>query len=84
MAKPKTLKRLTQSLKALRGLTRVPAALPLPGSEAYRYPKVIDGKDHKATQARMKDFEAADATRLDKAVIKYWAEEATDDNPRKR
>lgn len=74
----KTIKRIVQAAKSLRGLARMPAPLPRPGSPAYRYPKIIDGKDHKATKGRMDQYEELDSVRMDRAVAHYYAEQAMD------
>ena len=68
-AKLKTIKRLTTMVKTLRGLTKIPSALPRPGSEAYRLGNALSAKD---AQKRQEDFVKRDQFRADKAAIRYF------------
>lgn len=80
----RTIKRLTQAAKSLRDLSRVPAALPRPGSQAYLYPKVVDGDMHKDIKERTERWEEADAKRLDKPLLSWFADAVVNDAPRRR
>lgn len=68
--KIKTIKRFTNMVKTLRNLSRIPNALPRPGSEAFKLSNELSTKD---AQKRQEDFVKRDQFRADKAAIRYFA-----------
>lgn len=70
--KPKTIRRLTRLVKSLDPLLkRVPAPLPRPGSEAFSPSKDSTAE---AMRLRREAYERADAKRLDKGVVRFFAD----------
>jgi len=67
----KSIKRFTQAVKTLRGLQRIPAPLPRPGSEANKYPN--NATMQQVIEERQKAFTRADQFRVDKATIAFFA-----------
>jgi len=66
----KSVKRFTQDVKTLRGLQRIPAPLPRPGSEARKISKALSAQQAEDIQ---KAFVRADQYRVDKATIAFFA-----------
>lgn len=66
----KSVKRFTQDVKTLRGLQRIPAPLPRPGSDANKNLKTATAQQ---MEDRQKAFIRADQYRVDKATIAFFA-----------
>jgi hypothetical protein len=64
------IKRLTRSVKTLRGLSRIPNALPRPGDTAFSHGNSLTTKD---LQKRQEEFVKRDQFRADKAAIRFFA-----------
>lgn len=64
------VKRLTRSVKTLRGLSRIPNALPRPGDTAFSHGNSLSTKD---LQKRQEEFVKRDQFRADKAAIRFFA-----------
>lgn len=73
----KTVRRLTNQVKTLRNLSRIPRPLPRPGSEAYSLGNALSAKD---AQARQEAYYNADRGRVDKDTIAFFAQPYTGNN----
>jgi hypothetical protein len=65
----KNTKRFVQAVKTLRGLQRIPAPLPRPGSESFKF---SPNEDASAKEKRQKAYEQASRGRPDKETISFF------------
>jgi len=65
----KNTKRFVQAVKTLRGLQRIPAPLPRPGSESFKFSPSITAQEK---EARQKAYEQASRGRPDKETIAFF------------
>lgn len=75
------VKRMVALLKSVGPrLTRLPAPLPRPGSEAFKAPKVWEAKQ---SQERQERYEKLDSKRLDRSAAPFWLQTLTFDETRR-